>query len=83
MIIVDAGTPHKHGAYLADKSDSLTLEAFDIFCSQAETTTGGKIHQLQMDGAFNTNAWKAYCQKKGIVNEFMVPYSSAQNGLAE
>jgi hypothetical protein len=43
MIIVDAGTSHKHGAYLADKSDSSTLEAFDIFCSQAETTTGRKI----------------------------------------
>jgi hypothetical protein len=46
MIIVDAGTSHKHGAYLADKSDSSTLEAFDIFCSQAETTTGRKIRQL-------------------------------------
>jgi GAG-pre-integrase domain len=43
IIIVDAGTSHKHGAYLADKSDSSTLEAFDIFRSQSETTTGRKI----------------------------------------
>jgi GAG-pre-integrase domain len=56
IIIVDAGTSHKHGAYLADKSDSSTLEAFDIFRSQAETTTGRKICRLQTDGAFDTNA---------------------------
>ena len=31
MIIVDAGTSYKYGAYLSDKSDSTTLTALDTF----------------------------------------------------
>ena len=31
MIIVDAGTSYKYGAYLHDKSDATTLAAFEIF----------------------------------------------------
>ena len=83
MIIVDAGTSYKHGVYLADKSDSTTLAAFEIFRSQAETTTGRKVRQLRTDGAFDTTAWREYCQQKGVIHEFTAPYSSAQNGLAE
>ena len=43
MIIVDAGTAFKHGAYLSDKSDSTTMQVFEIFCTKAETMTGRKI----------------------------------------
>ena len=43
MIIVDAGTSHKYGAYLTDKSDSTMINAFKTFCSQAETMTGKKL----------------------------------------
>jgi hypothetical protein len=45
MPIVDAGTSYKHGAYLADKSDSSTISAFDIFKSQ------GGIHDWSQDSA--------------------------------
>ena len=31
MIIVDAGTAFKYGAYLEHKSDATTMEALDIF----------------------------------------------------
>ena len=83
MIIVDAGTSYKHGAYLADKSDSTTLAAFDTFRTQAEKMTGHPIRRIQSDGAFETTTWKEYCQRNGIVHEFTAPYSSSQNGLAE
>lgn len=43
MIIVDAGTSYKYGAYLADKSDSTTLAAFETFRAHAESFTGQKI----------------------------------------
>ena len=83
MIIVDAGTSYKHGAYLADKSNSTTLAAFETFCTQAEKMTGCPIHCIQSDGAFDTTTWKEYCQHNGIIHKFMAPYSSSQNGLAE
>lgn len=83
MIIVDAGTSYKYGAYLADKSDTTTLNAFNLFRTQAETDTGHKIKHLRSDGAFDTAAWKDYCQPLGIRQEFTAPYSSSQNGLAE
>ena len=83
MIIVDAGTSYKYGAYLADKSDSTTTAAFDIFRTHSEAATGRKIRRLRSDGAFNTAVWKETCQKHGIAQEFSAPYSSAQNGLAE
>jgi hypothetical protein len=73
----------KHGAYLADKSDTTTLGAFEEFRVLAKTTTGRKICRLRTDGAFNTAAWKAYCQQHGIHQELIAPYSSSQNGLAE
>jgi hypothetical protein len=83
MVIVDAGTSYKQGAYLKDKSDTTTLAAFETFHVQAETTTGKNIHRLRTDRAFDTIAWKEYCQQKGIVHKFTVPYLSSQNRLAE
>lgn len=44
MAIVDAGSLYKHGGYLADKSDLTMIAAFEAFYSQAETTTGQRIH---------------------------------------
>ena len=43
MIIIDAGTSYKYGAYLEDKPDSTTLATFDIFCFQAEMMMGRKV----------------------------------------
>ena len=83
MIIVDAGTSHKYGAYLTNKSDSTILNAFETFRSQAETMTGKKLCRIRLDGAFDTFAWKTYCQQNGINHELTAPYSSSQNGLAE
>ena len=83
MIIIDAGTSYKYGAYLADKSDPTTLATFEIFRANAETVTGRKICRLRTDRAYESNAWTEYCQRHGITHEFTAPYSSAQNGLAE
>jgi hypothetical protein len=83
MIIIDAGTSYKYGAYLADKSDATTLTAFEIFRAKAETLTGRKVRRLRTDRAFESAAWTGYCQQHGITHEFTAPYSSAQNGLSE
>ena len=83
MIIVDAGTAYKHGAFLADKSDTVTLEAFETFLTKAETTTNRKVQRLRTDGAFNSGIWENFYKSRGITHESTAPYSSAQNGLAE
>jgi hypothetical protein len=83
MIIVDAGTSFKYGAYLSDKSDATVLSTFEVFRAKAETTTGRKIRRLRTDRAYESSAWGDYCQRHGITHEFTAPYSSAQNGLAE
>ena len=43
MIIVDAGTSTKYGAYLQDKSDTSTLTSIDSFRTMAEALTGRRI----------------------------------------
>jgi len=82
-VIVDAGSSHKHGAYLPDKSDSSTIAAFDTFQAKAESLTGKKIRRLWTDRAYESVAWEDYCRQHSITHEFTAPYSSAQNGLAE
>jgi len=49
MPIVDVGTSYKHGAYLADKSDSSMIAAFNVFRAKAELLTGCKIWRLRTD----------------------------------
>ena len=49
MIIIDAGTSHKYGVYLRDKSDPTPLASFEAFHATAETLTGKKIRQLCTD----------------------------------
>lgn len=49
MIIIDAGTSFKYGAYLSDKSDITTLSAFETFRTKAETLTGRKIRRVRTD----------------------------------
>ena len=82
MIIVDARTSYKYSAYLWDKSDAITLASFEIFHTTAETLTRKRIHWLCTDWAFDSTAWKEYCQTHRIIHELTAPYSSAQNGLA-
>ena len=83
MIIVNAGTSYKYGAYLSDNPDSTTLNALDIFRTQVESYTSHKIRRLRSDSAFDMTTWKEYCQQRGIIQEFSAPYSSSQNRLAE
>ena len=83
MPVVDGGSSYKYGAYLSDKSDYSTIAAFDNFRSEAESLSGYKVRRIRTDRAYNTSAWKDYCQTHGIIHEFTAPYSSAQNGLAE
>ena len=83
MIIVDAATSYKYGAFLSDKADSSTITAFEAFRNNVETLTGKKIRRLRTDGAYDSSAWKDFNQKTGITHELSASYSSAQNGLAE
>ncbi len=43
MVIVDSGTSFKAGEFLADKSDEMTMAAFDRFRKMVETQTGRKV----------------------------------------
>ena len=83
MIIIDAGSSYKYGAFLADKSDSTTLEAFETFKNKVETLTNRKIRRLRTDGAFTSGIWGEFYKRHGLTHEQSAPYSSAQNGLAE
>ncbi len=83
MPIVDGGSSYKYGAYLSDKSDSPTIAAFDAYRVEAELLSGRKVRKIRTDRAYDTLAWKDYCQRHGIIHEFTAPYSSAQNRLAE
>ncbi len=83
MPVVDGGSSFKYGAYLSDKSDASTIAAFDMFRVEAESLSGRKIRRLRTDRAYDSSAWRDYCQGHGILHEFTAPYSSAQNGLAE
>ena len=83
MMIVDAGTSYKSGAYLPDKLDSTTIPTFDAFRTTAETSTGRKLRRVRTDGAYDLAAWREYYQRYGITHELTARYSSAQNGLAE
>ena len=77
MIIVDAGTSYKSGAYLVDKSDHTTLATFEIFRASAETMTGKKICRLWTDQAYESTAWTEYCQHHGIAHEFTALHRTA------
>ncbi len=77
MPIVDGGMSYKYGAYLCDKSDSSTIEAFDVFHVKAESLSGHRIRCIRTDRAYDMSAWKDYCQRHGIIHEFTAPYSSA------
>src|ERR1700678_1654150 len=58
LIIVDAGTSYKQGAYLADKSDATTLAAFEHFRAKVEALSGHKrLRQVRSDGTFRSPAW--------------------------
>ena len=83
MIVIDARTSYKHGAYLPDKSDATTIVTFDAFHTTVKTTTGKKICRIRIDQAYELTAWGEYCQCHGITHEFTAPYLSVQNGLAE
>ena len=62
MVIVDGGTSYKHGVYLANKTDNMTISAFDNFCTKTETPTGRKIHCLRTDWAYESAAWENCCR---------------------
>ena len=66
MMIVDAGTSYKSGAYLPDKLDSTTIPTFDAFRTTAETSTGRKLRRVRTDGAYDLAAWREYYQRYGI-----------------
>ncbi len=73
MPVVDAGSSYKYGAYLSDKSDSSTIAAFDAFWVEAESLSGSKIRRVRTDRAYDTFAWREYCQRHSIIHELTAP----------
>ena len=89
MIIIDAGTSYKYGAFLSDKSDRTILAAFEIFHAYAETTTGKKIRRLRTDRAYTTqlhgettvNAMVLHTNLPHLIHLLKMDWLSVQSGL--
>ena len=47
MVVVDSGSSYKYSVYLPNKSDNITIAAFNIFHRKAKTATGRKVRRLR------------------------------------
>ena len=67
------------------KSKDEVLEKFKEFVKSSEKQTGHSVKALRSDngGEYVSNAFKDYCKSSGIRQEFTIPYSPQQNGVAE
>ena len=67
------------------KRKSEVFEKSKEFFSYATNTTGKKVKALRPDngGEYCSIAFQAYMKQHGIVHQTTVPYSPAQNGVAE
>ncbi len=83
LIFADDATSRQTPYYLSDRRAETTLEALNQFTVMAERQTGKKLKKIQCDNEFRNDLWKKWGLDKGVIIEFMAPYSSAANGMAE
>lgn len=83
LTFIDDFSRYSHVYILKQKSDA--FECFQDFKAKVECQTGHKLQCLRTDngGEFVSNSFNDYCRSLGISRQFTVPYSSAQNGVAE
>ena len=70
--------------YFLDQK-SKVLDCFKPFRAAVQIESGKKLQALRSDrgGEYTSNAFKEYCQRKGIRQELTEGYSPQQNGVAE
>lgn len=75
---------HMTNTYLL-KYKSEVFDKFQQFVEQVEAHFNGKISRLRCDngGEYTSKAFKSFCESKGIVIEYTVPYNPQMNGVAE
>ena len=59
------------------------IEGLKEIVAEVETGTGEIVVEIRSDNEFRNYSLHRFCRDKGIRQKFTVPYSPAQNGIAE
>ena len=83
LIFVDDRSRYSWVYFIRKKSD--VFEYFKEFKSMVEKQTGNYIKILKSDqgGEFKSREFNQYCKSNGIQQQFTVPHTPQQNGVAE
>ncbi|KAK9074991.1 hypothetical protein SSX86_003310 [Deinandra increscens subsp. villosa] len=83
LLIVDDFSRYMWVYLLKSKDEALSY--FKIFKSKVERESEYKVKTLRTDlgGEFNSQAFKEFCQEKGIRRQTTAPYTPQQNGVVE
>ena len=83
LIFIDDRTRYTWVYFMRNKSD--VFEYFKEFKNMVEKKTGKSIKILRSDqgGEYTSGAFIRYCKNNGIQQQFTVPHTLQQNGVAE
>ena len=83
VTFIDDYSRYTHVYFIKRKSE--VFDKFKEFVSYATNTTGKKVKVLRSDngGEYCSMAFQEYMKQHGIVHQTTVPYSPAQNDVAE
>jgi len=83
LIFVDDRSRFTWAYFIRKKSD--VFEYFKEFKTMVEKQTGKCIKILRSDqgGEYTSGAFDSYCKCNGIIQQFTVPHTPQQNGVAE
>jgi transposase InsO family protein len=83
LLFIDDCTRFTWVYFLRRKSD--VFEYFKEFRTMVEKKTGKSIKILRSDqgGEYKSGDFNKYCKDNGIVQQFTVPHTPQQNGVAE
>ena len=83
MIFVDDKSRFTWVCFIRKKSD--VFEYFKEFKTMVEKQTGKCIKILRSDqgGEYTSGAFDNYCKNNGVIQQFTVPSTPQQNGVAE
>jgi transposase InsO family protein len=83
LIFIDDRTRYTWVYFMRKKSD--VFEYFKKFKNMVEKQTGKSIKILRSDqgGEYTSGAFIRYCKNNGIQQQFTVPHTPQQNGVAE